>query len=127
MSEKLGPRWHDIGEGQWQHEETGRIVEGDDEGPFVPIDDPHEPLHRLIPEATYQAMLTNIDYREKFERLGAAGEAYFAEQRATIAGLRAALAEKDAEIERLQSETSRLEHELAALLRHGIGVAGRRD
>lgn len=39
---------------------------------------------------------------------------------AEVTRLRAALAEKDAEI-------ARLERELAALLQHGIGVAGRRD
>jgi hypothetical protein len=35
MGRRLGSRWYPIGPNQWQHEETGRIVQGDDLGPFV--------------------------------------------------------------------------------------------
>lgn len=42
MDRRLGPRWFDTGEGVWQHEETGRVVEGDDLGPFIPSNDPGE-------------------------------------------------------------------------------------
>jgi hypothetical protein len=86
MNEKLGPRWYDIGDGRWQHEETGRIVEGDDMGPFVPLDE------HLTDEQVERLQRELADIRAGFEANDARIERV----------LRAELAARDRQIAQLR-------------------------